>query len=317
MSRVATSRAVLGLVGITIVYLAALAWIDSRGVLQRVTSELSGLVAVVSGVALMSWLIRFLRWHRLMRRAGVRVPYGRALMAYLAGFAFTATPGKVGELVRIRYFEPLGADPGMVVGLFLYERCLDLIAILLLAALAAGQFGAFHVAITFVLVVVAAVMAAGARPAWLRRSRVWLVGRGLGRVTEVLDVLASGLEEARRWLNVRDVAVSLGLGLSAWGGLAVGFAWLLRETGIEVPTTIALAVYPLATLVGAASMLPGGIGTTEAAIVSLLMLHQAPFDAAMLVAVASRVATLWTAVAVGLVCLWTLEAMRGRLDRPH
>ncbi len=54
-------------------------------------------------------------------------------------------------------------------------------------------------------------------------------------------------------------------------------------------------------------MLPGGIGSTEAAIVSLLVVSGVIASSAALAAVGMRIATLWGAIAWGLARLLWLE----------
>lgn len=51
----------------------------------------------LAAVAFASYGLRYARWHWLLRRAGHGVPAMPGFAGYLAGFAFTATPGKVGE----------------------------------------------------------------------------------------------------------------------------------------------------------------------------------------------------------------------------
>jgi uncharacterized protein (TIRG00374 family) len=98
--------------------------------------------------------------------------------------------------------------------------------------------------------------------------------------------------------------------------LALSFCWLLGRLGIDLPLSTSIAIYPLSMLVGAASMLPGGLGSTEATIVALLALNQAPLDVALLAAVAARLSTLWAAIAFGLVALVWSEAAKVTRARP-
>lgn len=63
-------------------------------------------------------------------------------------------------------------------------------------------------------------------------------------------------------------------------------------------------------LAGAASMLPGGVGSTEAALVALLSLFEVPMGIAILAAVGIRLATMWFAVLCGLCALGILEVSR-------
>src|SRR5262249_17622371 len=101
-------RASIGLCLAAIGYLLVLGWINSTGAALDKWSPLAASMPVLLGAAVASWLLRFARWQWLLSRAGHEVPPGIGLLAFLSGFAFTATPGKVGELVRIRYLAPLG-----------------------------------------------------------------------------------------------------------------------------------------------------------------------------------------------------------------
>jgi uncharacterized membrane protein YbhN (UPF0104 family) len=83
--------------------------------------------------------------------------------------------------------------------------------------------------------------------------------------------------------------------------------WLLIDLGIYIQPLLAFTIYLLAMLVGAASMLPGGVGSTELTIVILLGLYGVATPTATLVAVGIRFATIWFAVLVGFFCLGLLE----------
>ena len=74
-----------------------------------------------------------------------------------------------------------------------------------------------------------------------------------------------------------------------------------------LPLNLSFSLYPLAMLAGAASMIPGGIGTTEATIILLLSLAGVSIEQAALAALGIRVATLWFAMVCGLVSVFILE----------
>ena len=206
-------RAVASLVLVTAAYVAALFWVDARSGLMRLTPASFAVLAVLIGVAVVSWILRFCRWHWLMRRAGYGPRPWPALLAYLSGFAFTATPGKVGELIRIRYFSPLGVPPNLVVGLFVYERCLDLLAVLLLATFAMDQFDQSWIAVAFVGLLVAAVVVAASHASALCSMARMLDRKQLTSLATLARTLSAGIADTRQWVNRRDLAVSLGLGL--------------------------------------------------------------------------------------------------------
>ena len=65
-------------------------------------------VAAAAGLSLFNYALRVMRWQWYMRRAGHRLPWGFTALAFMSGFAFTLSPGKVGEMVRARYYLPKG-----------------------------------------------------------------------------------------------------------------------------------------------------------------------------------------------------------------
>lgn len=98
--------------------------------------------------------------------------------------------------------------------------------------------------------------------------------------------------------------------------LYVGGLVYIDRQNHAVPPLAAFALYPLALLIGAASMVPGGIGTTEAAIVFLLHSHGATFDTSALAAIGMRLTTLWLAIALGLFAIPTLETLHRARPAP-
>lgn len=259
-----------------------------------------------------TYLIRYLRWYWLLRRSGHPTPFLRGFAAYLSGFAFTATPGKVGELVRIRYLLPLGVPAARVVAAFIFERAFDLIAVLMLASLAIASIRTFIISAAFVFAFLGGLALASTRLEWFSATALALSKRGFKRTAKIVTALREGLDGCRIWLTAADIAVSLLVGLIAWSIASLAFLYLLDRLGIELPFLQALSIYPLSMLAGAASMLPGGVGSTEVTIVGLLSLQDVPIGLASLAAVGIRLSSLWFAVACGFVALSILEWGAGR-----
>lgn len=292
---------------VTVLYVAALFWADSRNRVFDRLPEVASLLPALMAFSLASYALRYLRWWWLLGRIGHRTPLWHGWWAYLSGFAFTATPGKVGELLRVRYFLPLGVPPARVLAVFVYERACDVVAVALLAALAIHDSGYFLLLLSFVGGLLALVTLLAAQPRLLGRVTMAARQRRWQRLARLLRTLRDGLAGTRVWMRPRDLAVSLLLGLAAWGLSAWAFVWLLARLGITLETMAALSLYPTAMLVGAASFLPGGVGATEAVIVVLLALHAVPLGIATLAAVAIRLTGLWFSVACGFAAIAWLE----------
>jgi len=304
--------ALLGFLLLTVLYLCALAWADAHHHVFDGLVPLAAVLPELLALSLATYVARFVRWHWLLSRAGHATPVVTGFLAYLAGFAFTATPGKVGELVRIRYLAPMGVPASRVISAFVFERAMDLLVVLGLAALAIPDGRLMAVAVAFVALCLVLVIALARRPAPVLRLARALEARGLRRAAAALRVLAEGFTGCTMWLRPTDLVLSLALGLLAWGGTALGFVRLLHQLGVDtLPPAEALAIYPLSMLAGAASMLPGGIGSTEATITALLAASGVPVVVGVLAAVGIRLATLWFAILCGLASALALEAWNG------
>ena len=290
-------------------------WFDRERQLLARLAALGGPIAVVMAVAAATYACRYARWRWLLLRDGHRFGWWRGFGAYLGGFAFTATPGKVGELVRIRGFGVLGVPAPRTIAVFVFERALDLIVVLALSLLVASRFPAFALVAAVVLAMVAAVVVAAC---WAPLQRpvsaliAWLPG---ARLRALATTLFDGLRASAPLWRPRPLAVGLGWGVAAWTLTAAAFAWLCAAAGLALPPAIAFGIYPLAMLAGAVSFVPGGVGTTEAAIVLLLTGAGVATADALAVAIGARLATLWFAVAVGLVATACNEWLAAREAR--
>lgn len=284
-----------------VAYACVLLWLDGeQGLLARLGS-MAGPLAVVVVVASITYACRYARWRWLLMMDGHRVRWWAGFAAYLSGFAFTATPGKAGELIRIHGFAAQGIPASRTIAVFVFERSLDLLVLLLLSVFVAGAYPAFALLAAGVAMLVG-LLVAGACCTALNRPALAVIAVLPGsRLRAFAAIAFDGLKMTAGYWRPRPLAVGLGWGLVAWTATSASFGWLCAMAGITLSPAFALGVYPLAMLAGAASFIPGGMGTTEATIVLLLTGAGAPVAGAMALAVGIRLATLWYAVALGLV----------------
>jgi len=280
---------VLGLVA-TAYAGALLFWGDSpHASLARLWSP-SGLQAAC--LCLLNYALRGLRWRGWMAHYGRRFGLLQGLRLYLAGYAFTPTPGNVGEAVRglLLAREPLGARQSLAI--FGAERLADLLCLLLLclpAAAWAWERGVVQ-----------------QMPGWLAGV---LLGGAIAALLAAAALLRPGarrlpgwLQEAWQCLRLRPL-VWLGLTLTAWGAQGVAVWLVCNDLGLSLGLLTATGFYAVAMVGGALSALPAGLGGTEALLTGLLVAHGAGAGSALGITVIVRLLTLWLAVAMGLLAL--------------
>jgi len=96
----------------------------------------------------------------------------------------------------------------------------------------------------------------------------------------------------------------------AWAAQGVAVWLICRDQGLALDPLLATGFYALAMVGGALSMLPAGLGGTEALLTGLLALHGAPLATAVGITVLVRLLTLWLAVAIGVLALLYSAAFR-------
>lgn len=288
-----------------ILYAGATLLADKNAVFSAFAGFPPTSLAAALGLTALGWLLRGLRFYLYLAHIGRRVPLGYALRVFLASFALTGTPGKMGEAVKGVFLKRDYETPyTQVMAALVVERLTDLLAVLLLASLSVLLFsewiGAF-------LGCGALVIAAGALLCLERLYRPLLErgssGRRLGWVcAKLLDVLLAG----RELMTPGIFFAGLTLAVVSWGLEAVSLYLIMAGMGLHATLLEANFVYSFSTLVGALSMLPGGIGGAEAGMTALMAVLGVPYSKALPAVILIRVCTLWFAVFIGVLMMLPL-----------
>lgn len=251
-------------------------------------------------LAMANYLIRFARWQYLLRVVGVKVERRRSLGIFFSGLAMSVTPGKLGELFKCFMLKrEVDARYAASVPVVLDERLTDLVAVVLLAAVGVARYPAGRTVFVAGLAAVAALVTALAfSPRLAERLAPWLSRRSARR-----GVVEGTRETATTFvalLRARTFAWAVALGVAAWSCECFAF-WLvfrgLHWHGLSLQA--ATFVYAVATLAGAISLLPGGLGVTEGTMAALLAVLAVPRAAAAAATLVIRACTLWFAVVLG------------------
>jgi uncharacterized membrane protein YbhN (UPF0104 family) len=248
----------------------------------------------VGGLSLVNYALRIVRWHGYLGRLGFPVPFRHDALAYLAGFAFTLSPGKVGELLKARYYAPYRVPWPALTAVFFTERLLDLLAAASLSLLAAAGDPRWY-ALSGVAAVFLGGIVLGFPLLFPRLARGTLRVR-LDALGPLVHTGAQGLALFRWPPYLAGLALSVG----AWGAEGLGL-WLLLESWRPgfLSWQEAVGIYTVSLVTGALSFLPGGVGGTEAAMAVLLTGRGAPGPEAVSITLWCRLLTLWLAVALG------------------
>lgn len=296
----------LGLAGLA----AATGWEETWASIRRLTAPE---VALLLGLAFSNYILRAFRWQLYCRVQRIPVEFPQTLRHYLGGFALTATPGRVGELVRLRWITlETGAPFERTGALVVVDRAADLAAMGLLTAVAVafsttGLAGGIPVA---VLSVIAAIVVTRAS---LLIAALELGWRLIGRWPKLFGKARRAAQSLRPFSAWQIVLPALLLGGLGWFAEGYSFYLLLGWMGAEVSLWTAVGIFLIAMVTGGATGAPGGLGGAEAAMVALLTIEGVPLSVSIPATAVIRLTTLWFAIAIGLAMfpIATRCAMRG------
>ena len=291
-----------------LLYLSAIFWFGWQEIVGAFT--VIGLQVLVIGAVLSSssYLWRFWRWEYVLRLLGHSIPKFAHLGIYLSGLALTATPGKTGETFRSALLVQHNVRVTHSLAAFLVDRGSDVLGVTLLGALAAfisGQHVTWVWILSFVSILLASIAFAYlllhpvANIGWgqIDRSLSWIPIKG-GQAT--LEVWA------RVWTLPRVSIFSI-TAMIAYGTQAMVFAWFCHILGAGISVADCVLIIVQATLFGAASLIPGGLGAMEAALIYQLLEHGLTDDIAVSLAISFRLVTLWIGILIGLTSLLSFK----------
>ncbi len=273
-------------------------WADvMASVAQLNGSELGVLLALSLG----NYALRALRWHIFARALTLAIPLPRNIAIYLAGFALTITPGRVGELVRLRWIKretgtPILQSAPMMLG----DRAADLagVAVLLLIAALMGLGGAGGVYLVVALALGLAFLATNPR---VLAALITLMWRSLGRGARLFASLRRAVRQLSLFATPHVALPALTLSTLGWLLEGYAFYLLLGWLGVDLGFWMAVGIFLFAMLGGGATGMPGGLGGAEAVMVGLLSLQGVPLEVALPATLIIRVTTLWFAILVGII----------------
>ena len=259
--------------------------------------------AIALTLSLVNYGLRFVRWQKFLALLGHRVHTPESLRIYIAGFGMTILPGKAGEAIRSVFLKHHGISYPESLAAFFSEQFSNLISMLLLVSIGLWTYPPAKPPVAILAALIVTILLVLQQTKWLQALKVIaqnkLPARPAHYITSAIEiVLHSG--RCFRW---PALLYGIALGVVAWGAEGLAFYYIMHVLGSDLSVPTALFIYAFSILVGALSFLPGGLGGTEATMVTLLILNNVAQPQAVAATVLIRLATLWFAVALGVFAL--------------
>ena len=243
------------------------------------------------------YFLRFLRWKYYLSSLGIFLEDKFSLLIFLSGFTMSITPSKIGEFIKCYLLkDKAGVSNAKTMPIVIAERFNDVLSMIFLSLLGAVYFlhDSFFIFLILAFIVLFFVL--------VRFEKTFnLLFVVLSKVPGFNKISLSMKElhvVFRNLFSLKSTFVSFILGTTAWLLEGLSFYLILLSFGFKVPLLLAIFVFALSSLIGVVSLLPGGLGATEASMIGLLLSY-IPLSVASASTLIIRVLTLWYSVLVG------------------
>ena len=285
------------------------------------------LILPVLMLTLFNYVLRWVKWHTYLHIIGVEnISRTDSAALWVSGFVLALSPGKVAEVLKAAVLRGMTGTPiARSAPIVVAERVTDGLAMLVLGAIGFGGMLMQSVQHNEVLaqyvpayIVVLVLLLGSITALQIRPLFRWILCQieNWPLVSRVSKPLVELYESSYELFRPGPLLFAVGLGVVSWAGECLGFFLILQGLGLEPSWLLlwqAMFMLAAATIVGAVSGLPGGLGAAEftiAGMLQLLVLGEQDAGLAGTATLLIRLFTLWFGVVLGLV---TAFAFRHRL----
>lgn len=214
------------------------------------------------GTTLLFWLMRTIRWFVLLKAADIHIDFYYLYLAGAVSMAFTiVTPLNSGEVLKVELLKKVGALNRVTgYGIFITERILDLIVVLMMALLSL-LFGISKFLDKATMVAVVAVLL-------LCFTGFFVMIQHISPTNPVGRFFQPFIQCIR---NVKVLASVVLLTIGGWFLVVLGWYVSLRSVSISLTVLETVALAAITNLISILSLIPGALGVGEVSVATFLV----------------------------------------------
>ncbi|MFC2103501.1 YbhN family protein [Bacteroidota bacterium] len=292
-------KILISLIAAGIIYLAFTIYADYNKVLSAFSQFDWVILPLLLLLSLGNYLTRFVKWDYYLSIINVDIKKYDSISIFMSGLIMSITPGKVGEFLKAYLVREVSKAPvSKTAPVIFAERITDFLSLLLIAIIGAYAFDygvnvSISVTVFFIIIIFI-----------ISNKKISLtILNSLERISftkKYLINLHKAYESSYRLLRPKPLLTMTIVSLISWGFECLGYYLILLNFKIDFGFFWASFSYAFATIIGAVSMLPGGLGVTEGSLTFLLIDKGVANNVAVTTTFIVRVVTLWFAVLVGI-----------------
>jgi uncharacterized protein (TIRG00374 family) len=305
-------KVIISVVIAGVLYLAFTIYADFTQVINAFGNFNLLLLPLLLFLSFLNYFTRFLKWDYYLSVVKVKMKKIDSLSTFMSGLIMSVTPAKLGEVLKSVLVKEITGEPiSKTAPIILAERVTDFLSLLLIAIAGAYVFKyggniTIIVAVFFVILIIIISNKKIALPIINLSERIPLIKKYIHNIH-------SAYKSSYQLLKLKPLILMTILSLISWGFECLGYYFILVNFDVDFGLLWASFSYSFSTIIGAISMLPGGLGLTEGSLTYLLMEKGITADISVATTFIVRAVTLWFAVLVGIISLSFYQRRFGKI----
>lgn len=286
------------------VYIILAVYADVKNFVNLIRNFEIKLFFILLALSSTGYVLRFLKWNYLVKNAKVNINLKYSAFVFFSGLSMTITPAKLGEVWRSFLIKEISGEKlSKTIPVVIFDRISDVLSLIFLSI-----FGIFYYQEAIYIILILFLFLFCLFLAFSSRKTIsilnQIIKRRFGKYTEDFAEFQQKFLELAKF---RILLISTILGILAWILECLAMYLTVREFGGQLNLVLSTFIFSFASLAGAVSMIPGGLGIAEVTISGLLQYFGMKTTEAVGVSIVIRLATLWYGAFLGLVTYLTFR----------
>jgi uncharacterized protein (TIRG00374 family) len=291
----------LVVVSMLVLYIVFLIVSDFNVIREKIFDFKTDYLPIILLLAPLSWIIVFFRWHFLLKNSNIIIPKKENFKIYMAGFAMSVTPGKVGELIKSQFLKSkYGVSRKNTLPIIISEYFYHMVGVLVVSIIGVYyfEFSLYIIILTSALIIITLTIISSET---FFKKFVNLISKR-NFLKKYVSPISDSHIILKKSTRGKIFIISSVLSIAFWltEVLIVYFVFLSFNI-LNFEFFKIAAIYTTSLILGMLSFLPMGVGVVEGSLAGFLNYEGIDISIALTLVILIRIFTRWYGVIVGLI----------------
>jgi len=245
-----------------------------------------------------AYFIRFIKWNLFLKNVDVHLPLKENLFVFFSGLSMTITPAKAGEIWKGWLIKDINGEKlSKTVPVVIVDRLTDLLGLIILS-LSGIIYYKSGIYILLILVIIFACFIVAIKSETISNRLISTLEKRASKYSQDIKQMHQSFKKS---MEVKYLIGMSAISVLAWFMECLALFFVIYGFGESLGIVLSTFIYSFASLAGAVSMIPGGLGVAEATLSGILVFFGLSSSVAIGIALIIRLGTLWYGAILGFV----------------